>query len=307
MNMNVIRALGLLILATTTAPFDAGAQSDRAAEGPQISPAGGTYYRVPVAVKIAPPGSGTLLRFTLDGTDPVATSKQYMGPLSLQHTATVRARAFKLGLPDGPVACATFTIEPAVVFDPLRAKTNGRLMGKGEFLAAGGWRSAGGLLVYDAGRPLTDGYFEVTMRGLEVPARNVDKTHPLAGWETKNSYGHYEEKGSFWNWRVGTGYEAFKVLAAPKSIGTRVEERVGTPAAVNDGKPHVYRISWKNGKLDFLFDGKELRSWTFDRFQLQYFTIGHDLQYSEISDPAPIVSDVKVVDRSAPSRKSGPN
>ena len=191
-----------------------------------------------------------------------------------------------------------------MVHDPLKGFSTGRPMGKGEFLPGGGWRSAGGLIVYDAGRPITDGYFEATLRGLQVPAQKVDKTHPLAGWESKNAYGHYEEKGSFWNWRVGAGYEAFKVLAASKSIGTRVEERVGTPAAVNDGKPHVYRVSWKDGKLDFLFDGKELRSWTFDRFQLQYFTLGHDLQYSETSDPAPIFSDVKIVDRAAPARKT---
>lgn len=307
MSMNGIRALGLLFLASAMGPLDAGAQSAGAAEGPQISPAAGTYYRVPVIVKSSPPGTGVLLRFTLDGSEPTAASKQYMGPLSLQHTTTVRVRAFKLGLPEGPVASATFTIEPAVVFDPLRARTAGRPMGKGEFLAAGGWKSSGGLIVFDAGRPIADGYFEVTIRGLQVPAQKVDKTHPLAGWETKNSYGHYEEKGSFWNWRVGAGYEAFKVLAAPQSIGTRVEERVGTPAAVNDGKPHVYRVSWKDGKLDFLFDGKELRSWKFDRYQLQYFTIGHDLQYSEVCDPAPILSDVKIVDRAAPARRSGPN
>jgi hypothetical protein len=281
-----------------------GVSRGQSESGPEISPAGGTFYRVPVHVRIASPLSGAVIRYTLDGSDPTAASRPYTGSFPLRSDATVKARAFKVGEADGAVASATFTIEPAVVFDPLKGGSLGRAMGKGEFAAGGGWRSRGGHMVYDAGHPITDGYFEATMRGLEVPAKGMDKTHPLAGWETKNAYGHYLEQGSFFNWRVGEGYEAFKVLAASKSIGTRVEERVGSPPAVNDGRPHVYRVSWKDGKLDFLFDGKELRSWTMERFQLQYFTLGHDLQYFEISDPAPIISDVKIVDRSLGARKA---
>lgn len=298
--------LALLLATWTAAPLESRAQSGVAAESPQISPAGGTFAKVPVNVKLTSATPGAVLRYTLDGSEPVASSKTYSAPLSLRTSTTVRARAFKAGLSDSPVAGALFTMEPAVVYDPLKGFTLGRPMGKGEFQPGGGWRSSGGMIIYDAGRPITDGYFEVTMRGLEVPGREVDKTHPLAGWESKNGYGHYAEQGSFWNWRIGAGYEAFKVLAASKSIGTRVEERVGAPALVNDGKPHVYRVSWKGGKLDFLFDGKELRSWTFDRFQLQYFTVGHDLQYSEISKPAPILSEVKIVDRSSWAGKGGP-
>lgn len=113
----MIRALVLASLA---------AQADGAAAGPHISPAGGTYYRAPVIVKITPPGSGCILRFTLDGNEPTATSKQYMGPIPIQKTTTVRVRAFKLGAPEGLEATATYTIEPAVVFDPLRGKSAGR-------------------------------------------------------------------------------------------------------------------------------------------------------------------------------------
>lgn len=291
--MNTFLALALTAALTQSEP-----------PAPQIIPAGGTFVKAPVLVRITPTAKGAVIRYTLDGSEPSPSSKQYSGELSLRRTTTVKAREFPAGGPAGPVATATITVEPAIVFDPLRGMTHGRAMGKGEFLPGGGWRSAGGLIVYDAGRPIADGYFEVTMRGLEVPAKGVDKTHPLAGWETKNGFGHYEEKGSFWNWRVGTGYEAFKVLAAPKAIATRVEERVGSAAAVTDGKPHVYRVSWKGGKLDFFFDGRELRSWTFERFQLQYFTIGHDLQYPEVPKPAPILSDVKIVDRSAPSSRA---
>lgn len=296
-------ALVPLLMIWALAPLHATGQSAVAVEAPQFSPAAGTYFKAPLAVKLTSPGQGVLIRYTLDESEPTASSRQYWGPLSLQGTTIVKARAYRDGTAESPVATARFTIEPAVVYDPLKGLTLGRPMGKGDFVPGGGWRSAGGLIVFDAGHPITDGYFEVTMKGLEVPAKGVDKTHPLAGWESKNAYGHYMETGSFWNWRVGSGYEAFKVLAASRSIGTRVEERVGSAAEVNDGKPHVYRVSWKEGRLEFHFDGKELKSWTLDRFQLQYFTIGHDLQYSEIPKSAPILSDVKVVDRALPARK----
>ena len=298
-----IGLLALLAVLPSMRPLEARGQSEAAAGAPEISPGEGTYFKVPVLVRLASPTRGAVLRYTLDGSEPSAGSKEYFGPVSLRATTTVRARAFKAGSADSPVSSATFTIEPALIYDTLKGFTAGHAMGKGEFIQGGGWKSGGGLIVYDAGRPITDGYFEVTLRGLEVPAKGVDKTHPLAGWESKNSYGHYEEKGSFWNWRVGAGYEAFKVLAASRSIGTRVEERVGSPAAVNDGKPNVYRVSWQGGRLSFLFDGKELRTWTLDRFQLQYFTLGHDQQYPEIPKPAPILSDVKIVDRSLAGKK----
>lgn len=294
--MNIL--LALVAVAMQAEPAEAG--------GPKITPPGGTFHKVPLALKLAPPSKGLVLRYTLDGTEPTAASKAYSGELSIRRTTTVRVRAFKGGSPEGAEASASYTVEPAVVVDPLKGFTLGRPMGKGEFLPGGGWRSMGGLIVYDAGRPIKDGYFEVTMRGFTVAGKGVDKTHPLAGWESRNNYGHYMEQGSFWNWRIGQGYEAFKVLAAPKSIATRVEERVGSPAAVNDGKPHVYRVSWKDGKLSFSFDGQELRSWTFDRFQLQYFTIGHDLQYTDISKPAPIISDLKIVDRTLGTPKPPP-
>jgi hypothetical protein len=110
-------------------------------------------------------------------------------------------------------------------------------------------------------------------------------------------YGHYMEQGSFWNWRVGKGYETFKVLAASQAISTRVEARVGTQSMVNDGKPHVYRVSWKEGKLEFSVDGTILETFSMSKMQIQYFTVGHDFQYSETTKPGPIFSDIRVVDR----------
>lgn len=205
-----------------------------------------------------------------------------------------------------PIVPAWGQAENVLIYDPLFGSTVlGVQDGAGEFVVGGGWRSTGGKIVYDAGGPITDGYFEAKMRDWTAPAQGADKSHPLAGWETKDSYGHYLEPGSFWNWRIGTGYEPFKVLAAPQGIDTRQESRVGSSDAVNDGLPHVYRVEWKNGEVKFLFDGQVLNTdclsppppcWTYNRFQVRYFTIGTDDQYVP-TNPAPTISEVKIVDR----------
>ncbi|MFH1378061.1 MAG: DUF4038 domain-containing protein [Planctomycetota bacterium] len=183
-----------------------------------------------------------------------------------------------------------------LVNDPLNGTTIGTADGSGAF-TDGGWKSTGGRIIYDAGKQITDGYFEAKMWGWTAPAQGTDKSHPLSGWETEGQYGHYLEDGCFWNWRIGTGYDPFKVLATPVGLDSRVEARVGSNSAVNDGQKHVYRVEWKSGVVSFWFDGVKLQQWTFDHFTQQYFVIGRDLQYG-ITNPAPIIGDVKIVDRS---------
>ncbi|MBN1541401.1 T9SS type A sorting domain-containing protein [candidate division KSB1 bacterium] len=179
--------------------------------------------------------------------------------------------------------------------DPLNNGTSGELRGAGEFIPGGGWRSTGGNIVYDTGRQLTNGVFEATLRGWTAPAGGVIKSHPLSGWEAIDQYTHYAQTGSFWNWRIGTGYDAFKVLAAPDSISTRVEARVGSQEAVNDGQPHVYRVEWKEGTVRFIFDDSVLQEWSFDRFSIRSFTVGKD-DFYPLTDPAPIISNIRIID-----------
>ena len=185
--------------------------------------------------------------------------------------------------------------ESTLIDDPLSGSTVGTQDGSGAF-TDGGWRSTGGRIVYDAGTLIEDGYFEAKMWGWTAPASGADKSHPLSGWQTEGQYGHYLEEGCFWNWRIGTGYNPFKVLASPAGLDSRVEARVGSNSAVNTGTPHVYRVEWKDGKASFFFDGAKLQEWTFGSFKLRYFVIGRDLQYG-ITNPAPVIGDVRVVNR----------
>ena len=192
--------------------------------------------------------------------------------------------------------CAQLSADTTLVEDSLNGSTVGVEDGGGTFVEGGGWHSTGGKIIYDAGKVIVDGYFECKMRGWTAPAQGIDKSHPLSGWEVEDEFGHWAQSGSFWNWRIGTGYNPFKVLSAPLALDSRVEARVGNNDAVNGTDQHTYRVEWQDATIKFIFDGGVIQEWTFDRFQVQYFCIGKDDQYG-ITNPAPIISDCMIVDR----------
>jgi hypothetical protein len=62
-----------------------------------------------VPVALTSPSPGATIRYTLDGSDPVESSPQYSRPVLVDHTATVKARAFAPGMDSRFVAAAAFT------------------------------------------------------------------------------------------------------------------------------------------------------------------------------------------------------
>jgi alpha-tubulin suppressor-like RCC1 family protein len=79
---------------------------------PTISPATGTYSALTLAT-ITTSTTGATIRYTLDSSDPTASSPLYVHPLVLTATVTVKARAFLVGYGASAVATATFTVDPA--------------------------------------------------------------------------------------------------------------------------------------------------------------------------------------------------
>lgn len=188
---------------------------------------------------------------------------------------------------------------PRVVIDEaLNGKTAGRIEGAGEFVAGGGWRTQGGLLIFDAGRAIEEGYFEATVSGMTFPSWGADKSSMFSGWEG-NSFDPGKEQGSFWHWRTGS-QDVLKALAAPDGPGTRRERGFGPDIyrRLNDGQPHRFRVAWQNGRVEFAVDGEVLHAFQFPRMSLRYFTIGKERggAGAQITRPAPIVSDVRVVE-----------
>ncbi|MBI5480698.1 MAG: chitobiase/beta-hexosaminidase C-terminal domain-containing protein [Deltaproteobacteria bacterium] len=79
---------------------------------PTITPGGGAFDSA-VTVVLATTTPSAEIRYTLDGSDPVALGTVYTAPLELTASSTVRARAFATEMIDSDEASAVFTIEPA--------------------------------------------------------------------------------------------------------------------------------------------------------------------------------------------------
>jgi len=84
-------------------------QLDSTVATPSITPHGGTFAG-PVQVVLADSTPGTIIRYTLDGSDPTPSSAAYSQPFTLSFSTTVKARAFLAGLSDSLVASAAFNL-----------------------------------------------------------------------------------------------------------------------------------------------------------------------------------------------------
>jgi len=76
---------------------------------PTFSPAAGTYSAAQ-NVTLSCATADATIRYTLDGSEPTATSSQYNGAINVASTTTVKAKAFKSGMNNSSTASATYTI-----------------------------------------------------------------------------------------------------------------------------------------------------------------------------------------------------
>ena len=79
------------------------------------------YFSPSTNVTISCATSGATVRYTLDGSEPTASSAEYTGPIALSATTTVKARAFSADKEASDVVFATYTLgePPAAEPDPL--------------------------------------------------------------------------------------------------------------------------------------------------------------------------------------------
>lgn len=82
-------------------------------ETPIFSPMGGTFSEE-TQVSITTATDGASIYYTLDGTQPSASSTQYLAPFLIRDTATIKALAVKSGYRSSSIAEATFTKEEKV-------------------------------------------------------------------------------------------------------------------------------------------------------------------------------------------------
>ncbi len=75
----------------------------------EITPGSG-HYADPVTVQLYPPVPGSLLYYTLDGSDPTVAGQAYTGPLTVTETTVLRAVALDDGVPVSAVTTATYLL-----------------------------------------------------------------------------------------------------------------------------------------------------------------------------------------------------
>jgi chitinase len=77
-------------------------------ETPTIDPDGGTFDNA-TTITLSCATKGAMIRYTLDGSDPISISARYSGPIIVNSSCTVKARAFKGSCTDSEIASETFT------------------------------------------------------------------------------------------------------------------------------------------------------------------------------------------------------
>ncbi len=79
------------------------------AASPEFSPAPGTYDQGE-AITMSCSTEGAQIRYTTDGSDPIASSALYSGPLTLMSSTTLKAKAFKSGWSPSDISSGEYTI-----------------------------------------------------------------------------------------------------------------------------------------------------------------------------------------------------
>lgn len=84
---------------------------------PVITP-GPSSSAGPFTARISTLTYGATIRYTTDGADPTSNSSVYSGPLTINSSVTLKARAFKNGHPDSDVARVNYTVAQQKVARP---------------------------------------------------------------------------------------------------------------------------------------------------------------------------------------------
>ena len=80
------------------------------ASPPVFTPAAGVFASNTLTVTLAGGSSSATIRYTLDGSQPGASSPPYTAPITLTNNAVIRARAYESGKLDGDVAAANYVL-----------------------------------------------------------------------------------------------------------------------------------------------------------------------------------------------------
>lgn len=166
---------------------------------PEVSTAGG-FHPFTVTLSMTCPTPGAEIRYTINGSEPVATSPLYVTPISITSNRIIRARAFKAGGVPSPTITHTYLIGqtaakrslPAIVLggDPALTyygpnTSGGPAAGEGIFAIKGGTYTNG---IWDAAGDTAAFHFPLLRgRASEKPASL--EYLPLTGAALRTDFG----------------------------------------------------------------------------------------------------------------------
>ncbi len=94
---------------------------------PEFSPIAGTYYRF-LQVSISSETSGSIIRYTTDGSEPTESSPLYTSPIAVEKITTIKAMAFKENGSPSAVISANYNLVMPVIaaleFTPVAGNHN---------------------------------------------------------------------------------------------------------------------------------------------------------------------------------------
>ena len=125
---NILLLLLLLVVVSSCwkmdNPLNPEVNADIKVALPAFNPAGGTYPQGQT-VTITCATVGATIRYTIDGSEPDATSTLYSNPIIITGNITIKAKAFKIGWPDSQTSTASYTFQVATpTFSPADAVYN---------------------------------------------------------------------------------------------------------------------------------------------------------------------------------------
>lgn len=212
-----------------------------------------------VLTGLQPDTSYHLRAFAVDSTGNVASSADFV-------FSTRRA------------AGDTFALEKTVLFDSLKGRTRGERTG-GRFAREGGWQviDNDNMIVYDLGRYVTRGSFEVEVRNFDLAAQNFFTRHHLMSM-FRNPWGNHhpiENTETVWDLHAGFAYRpGLKMLS-----WTFDQNERNTNAVLPWDKERTYRfkVVWQGRHMQFFIDDSLLVTHEQPReMELRYLFLGRD-------------------------------
>lgn len=152
---------------------------------PSFSPAGGTYYE-PQTISITTSTPDAILYYTLDGSTPDTYANHYVGPITVNSSATVKVIACKTGMYNSEIATETYVIidTNSLVVLPFDISTNSEIEHQ-DITLMDGFRA------YHLGTSYADGSakFEATQAGEAMLTAHLDSSPGKLSFDLKGRKG----------------------------------------------------------------------------------------------------------------------